>query len=135
MVDSTLKQLGYASPISSTGMLTSLSSDATLLEVAEERIREDMPYGGLWYMLGAIMTNDLPYNSIKSKIKSAIKDYETKYRKTAGNKAMTGEISFYPSPTELSIIKSELAKLEADPSYQPHFFGGSVNAEDLIKMF
>ena len=134
-VDNTLAQLGYATPISSTGMLVSLPADATLLEVAEERIREDMPQGGLWYMLGAVMTNDVPYSELKSKIKSALNDYENKYKRTAGNKALTGEISFYPSPSEINFIKSELADLEADPSYKPQFFGGGVTAEDLIKLF
>ena len=74
-------------------------------------------------------------SSVKSKIKSALKDYENNYKRTAGNKATTGSISFYPSPGESQLIKSELAKLDADPSYSPNFFGSSVTVSDLFKMF
>ena len=135
MVNHTLNQLGYASPISSTGMMVSLPSDATLQEVAEERIREDMAYGGLWYMLGAVMTHDQPYSTLRSKIYAALADYQSKYARTASTQAETGEISFYPSPKEVALIKNELKSLDADPDYTPEFFGGNVTAAALVKMF
>jgi len=134
-VDATLKQMGIAPPISDAGMMSDLPADATIQEVVSERVGTDWQYGGLWYMLAAVMTNDMEYKSVKSKIKSALKDYENNYKRTAGNIATTGSISFYPSPGESQLIKSELAKLDADPSYSPNFFGSSVTASDLLKMF
>ena len=134
-VDATLKQMGIAPPISDAGMMSDLPADATIQEVVSERVGTDWQYGGLWYMLAAVMTNDMEYESVKSKIKSALKDYENNYKRTAGNKATTGSISFYPSPGEAQLIKSELAKLDADPAYSPNFFGSSVSASDLLKMF
>ena len=32
-------------------------------------------------------------------------------------------------------FKAEFEKLDADPSYRPNFFGGSVTSSDLLKMF
>ena len=134
-VDATLKQMGIDSPISDAGMMTELPADATIQEVISERVGTDWQHGGLWYMLAAVMTQDMEYESIKSKLKSALKEYENNYKRTAGNKATTGSISFYPSPGESQLIKSELAKLDADPSYSPNFFGSSVTVSDLFKMF
>jgi hypothetical protein len=134
-VDATLKQMGIASPISDAGMMTELPADATIQEVIAERVGTDWQHGGLWYMLAAVMTQDMEYESIKSKLKSALKEYENNYKRTAGNKATTGSISFYPSPGEAQLIKSEFEKLDADPSYRPNFFGGSVTSSDLLKMF
>ena len=134
-VDATLSQMGISPTISDAGMMSGLPADANIYEVVSERIDADIQYGGLWYMLAAVMTNDIEYRSIKSKIKSALTDYENNYKRTAGNIATTGSISFYPSPGEVLIIKSELKKLDADPSYSPNFYGGSVTASDLLKMF
>jgi hypothetical protein len=134
-VDATLSQMGISTTISDAGMMSDLPADATIHEVVSERIGTDWQYGGLWYMLAAVMTKDMEYGSVKSKIKSALKDYENNYKRTAGNVATTGSISFYPSPGESQLIKSELEKLDADPSYSPNFFGGSVSASDLLKMF
>jgi hypothetical protein len=134
-LDATLKQMGLSAPISDAGMMSELPADATIQEVVAERVGTDWQYGGLWYMLAAVMTNDMEYESVKSKIKSALKDYENNYKRTAGNKATTGSISFYPSPGEAQLIKSELQRLDADPSYSPNFFGSSVTASDLLKMF
>jgi|LauGreDrversion4_2_1035121.scaffolds.fasta_scaffold10566_5 hypothetical protein len=134
-VDATLAQMGIAPPISSAGMMIELPADATIQEVVSERVGTDWQYGGLWYMLAAVMTRDIEYDSVKSKIKSALKDYENNYKRTAGNTATTGAISFYPSPGEAQLIKSELEKLDADPSYSPSFFGGSITSRDLLEMF
>ena len=134
-VDATLKQMGISAPISDAGMMTELPSDATIQEVISERVGTDWKYGGLWYMLAAVMTQDMEYESVKSKLKSALKEYENNYKRTAGNLATTGSISFYPSPGEAQLIKAEFEKLDADPSYRPNFFGGSVTSSDLLKMF
>ncbi len=134
-VDATLAQMGITPPISDAGMMSGLPADATIQEVVAERVGTDWQYGGLWYMLAAVMTRDIEYSSVKSKIKSALKEYENNYKRTAGNKVTTGAISFYPSPGEAQLIKSELEKLDADPSYSPNFFGSSVSASDLLKMF
>lgn len=134
-VDATLKQMGISPSISDAGMMSELPADATIYEVVSERIGIDFQTGGLWYMLAAVMTKDMEYGSIKSKIKSALRDYDNSYKRTVGNIATTGSISFYPSPGESQLIKSELEKLDADPSYSPNFFGGSVSASDLLKMF
>ena len=134
-VDNTLKQFGIDSPISSAGMMVNLPSDATVVEVAEERINGDAAYGGLWFMLGAVMTNDIPYSDIKSKIKSALAEYESRYKRTVGNTKTTGDISFYPAPVEVDYIKNQLRMLEEDPSHEPRFFGPGVSSSDLTKMF
>lgn len=134
-VDQTLSQFGIESPISDSGMLAGIPSDATAVDVIAERISIDSAYGGLWYMLAAVMTGDTQYNSIKSKLKSALSDYETNYKRTVGNTKVTGLISFYPSPDEAFRIKSELAKIDADSSYEPLFFGPSITSSDLTKMF
>jgi hypothetical protein len=134
-VDNTLKQFGIDSPISSAGMMVNLPSDATVVEVAEERINGDAAYGGLWFMLGAVMTNDIPYSDIKSKIKSALAEYESRYKRTVGNTKTTGDISFYPAPVEVDYIKNQLRMLEEDPSHEPRFFGPGVSSSDLMKMF
>lgn len=135
-IESTLKSVGIeGAPISDAGMLVELSSTATTYEVVEHRIRLDYQYGGLWYMLGGVMTNDLVYEDFKSKIKSALADYSDRYKKTAGNKVTTGSISFYPSPGETYLIKSELEQLDRDPNYRPKFFGPDISSSDLRTMF
>jgi hypothetical protein len=134
-VDRTLAQFGISPTISDAGMLQDLPSDATIQEVVSERVGTDSTYGGLWYMLAAVMTRDMEYASIKSKIKSALADYENNYKRTVGNTVTTGSISFYPSPGEVALIKSEMSKLDADPNYNPMFFGASISASDLLEMF
>lgn len=134
-VDQTLAQFGLEAPISDAGMLVELPSDATVTDVVAERIGIDSTYGGLWYMLAAVMTGDANYISLKSKIKEALADYENNYKRTAGNIKTTGLISFYPSPAEAAVIKAELSKLDADSSYIPSFFGPAIEGTDLIKMF
>lgn len=129
------KQFGITSPISDAGMMVDLPSDATLFEVVQERISEDYKYGGLWFMLGGIMTGDMLYEDVKSKLNASLKAYERNYARTQGNKLSTGAISFYPSPGEVALIKGELQKLEADASYSPRFFGTTITPSELSKMF
>jgi hypothetical protein len=134
-VDQTLAQFGLTPPISDAGMLVEIPSDATVIDVISERIGIDSAYGGLWYMLAAVMTGDINYILVKSKIKAALSDYENNYRRTAGNAKVTGLISFYPSPDEAAAIKAELAQLDSDPNYIPSFFGPSITSSELNKMF
>lgn len=134
-VDKVLGQFGIAPVISSAGMLTSLPSDATLIEVTSARIKEDISYGGLWYLLGAIMTDDIEYSAAKGDIRKALTSYSTNYKRTAGNKLSTGEISFYPSPGEVNLINSELDELDKNPDYEPRFFGAGITKADLVKIF
>ena len=134
-VDRTLAQFGISPTINDAGMLEELPADATIQEVVAERVGTDSTYGGLWYMLAAVMTSDMEYAPIKSKIKSALADYEKDYKRTVGNTITTGSISFYPSPAEAVLIRSELSKLDSDPNYNPRFFGPSISASDLLQMF
>lgn len=134
-VEESLAQAGIEAPLNDAGMMVEMPSNATIYEVVEHRIGIDYKYSGLWYMLGAIMTKDLSYKDIKSKLKRALSEYEENYKKTLGNKISTGEISFYPSPGEVSIIKMEMEKLDKDPSYEPKFFGPSVSSSDVLNMF
>jgi hypothetical protein len=133
-VDGTLAAVGISPVISSAGMLVKLPADATPIEVAEARIEEDITYGGLWYLLGAITVNDVSYADVKSDVKKSLSSYETNYKRTVGNTITTGAISFYPSPYEADRIKRELAKLDKNPTYTPDFFGMGVTKEDLLKM-
>ena len=133
-VDKTLAQMGIGPVVSSAGMMTNLPTDATPLEVAEARIEEDINYGGLWYMLGAVMTGDLSYGEVKGDIAKSLATYEKNYKRTAGNTITTNSISFYPSPVEANWIKSELQKLDKNPSYSPDFFGMGVTKSDLLKI-
>jgi hypothetical protein len=134
-VDATLSQVGIEPTISDAGLLPELPSNATVEEVISERIGTDSMYGGLWYMLAAVMTGDENYSAVKSKIKLALAEYEANYARTVGNANTTGRVSFYPSPEEAAAIKVQLSRLDADPGYSPRFFGPSITSLDLIKMF
>jgi len=128
-------QFGIAAPISSAGMMVELPANATIFEVVQERIGEDYKYGGMWYMLGGIMTGVILYNDVKKDLEASMRQYERNYERTQGNTLTTGAISFYPSPGEANLIKEELKKLEADPNYSPRFFGPSITPGELSKMF
>jgi len=134
-VNKTLNQMGIEAPLSDAGMLTGLPASANTYEVAQERISIDYKDGGLWYLLGGVMTGDLEYASVKSKINSELSKYEKNYELTVGNKIKTGEISLYPSPGEVFIIRQELKALDKDDSYSPRFFGPSISSTDISQMF
>jgi hypothetical protein len=134
-VDGTLAQVGIEPMISDAGMISGLSSDVSKDDVISERIGIDSNYGGLWYMLAAVMTGDENYGAVKSQIKSALAEYERNYKRTAGNTKSTGMVSFYPSPAEAAIIKAEMEKLDANPDHTPRFFGPAITSVELIKMF
>jgi hypothetical protein len=135
MVDETLSQNGIQSGVSSTGTITALPSDATQLEVAAERISIDSATGGLWYLLGSVMTGDRQYSSVEYQIKATLAEYEKRGERVSDNVKNTGEIGFYPTSREVAWIKSELAELDADPTYKPRFFGARVTGVDLLKNF
>lgn len=133
-VENVLKQMGVPAPISDAGMMTTIPNNASVYDVVHERIYQDMTYGGLWYLLAAVMTGDKQYDEVKGSIKSLLKEYAAKYKDVQGNRISTNAISFYPSPGEVAVIQGELDQLDNDPNYKPWFFGG-VSSTDIIKMF
>lgn len=108
---------------------TIIIDEETQLEVTKYKIRYDYSINNLWCLLGAIMTNDVPYAQYKDRVYALLDYYELMFSVT---RVEPGYPSFYPSPTEVRIIKSELEHLNNDPNYSPHFFGGSVSAEDIM---
>ena len=108
---------------------TILIGEETQIEVTKYKIQYDYSKNNLWYLLGAIMTNEVPYGQYKDRVYALLDYYGLMFSVT---KVVPGYPPFYPSPTEVSIIKSELEELNNNPDYSPHFFGGGVTAEDII---
>ena len=83
---------------------------------------------------GQIQNGEISYEgSIVNKINSLMDLYGSYYNKVSANADRLSKPSLYPNPTEIAWIKSELAKVKADPSYMPNFFGADVNPNVLFK--
>ncbi len=102
--------------------------------IAEARLDADLGVRGLWYHLAQIQNGEISYEgSIVNKINSLMDLYGSYYNKVSANADRLSKPSLYPNPTEIAWIKSELAKVKADPSYMPNFFGADVNPNVLFK--
>jgi hypothetical protein len=107
----------------------------TQLDIIKKRMKYYMA-DNLWNILARIMTRDISYRDYgKDKINALVDYYEWKYEQSEKTVDWPGRFEFYPSPGEVALIRAELAKLDADPDYNPYFFGGSISAYDLSQIF
>ena len=100
-------------------------------DVVKYRIEYDNTYKNLLCVLGAMMQNYISYSEYKEKVYALLDYYELMYANSEKSDGWSNPLLYYPSPSEVMLIKSELKELNNNPNYSPSFFGGSISASDL----
>lgn len=134
-VNQTLNQVGVP-PVNnaSEGIFTQYNQGTDPNLIAEARLDADLSARGLWYHLAQIQNGELSYEgSTETKVNDLLALYAKFYVRVSANASKIGSPTLYPNPIEVDWIKIELAKLKANPSYSPNFFGADVNPNVLFK--
>jgi len=112
-----------------------LNFQYSALDVLKYRMNYDWSYNNLWVILTKMMTNEIDKSAYKEKVYALLDYYDLMYANSAKSDGWSDPILYYPSPGEVMLIKSQLDKLNSDPDYSPNFFGSSISASDLFKIY
>lgn len=89
--------------------------------VMKYRLRYDNTENNLWFWLEKIQENHIEYINVKDKVDTLLDYFGLMYDKSSKSDGWPGCSTFYPSPDEVSQIRSKLNLQASDQNYNPDF--------------
>ena len=111
-----------------------LNWEYTNYDIFKYKVKYDYSENNLWYLLGAIITNEYDYNREKAKVDALLDYFELMYKMARKSDGWPGDILYYPTPDEVIRIRYDLNQLSSNPNYKPNF-GLYLSASDLLWLY